>query len=174
MNLRTLRKRCEARLETVNLPVPFTAKAFCAELAARIERPIILSRIAADGNPYGSWIRTDSCDYIFYDAQTTPLHQGHIILHEACHILCDHRGVQLPGNDMVSFLISGVSRRTIQRMMERNTYTSEEEQEAELLATLISRRAAMENLQAASGLQRNMPVPLERLTASLEGPAGVH
>ena len=174
MNLKTLRKRCEARLEPLGLPTPFTAEAFCSDLAARIERPLKLLPILTNGNPYGAWIRTRSCDYIFYESQTTPLHQCHIILHEACHILCDHQGVQLPAKEMTSFLISGVSRRTVQRMMERNTYTSEEEQEAELLATLISRRAAMENLQAASNLQTNFPGPLVRLTTSLEGYAGAH
>jgi hypothetical protein len=174
MSLKALRKRCEGRLETITLPTPFTAEAFCMELAAQMKSPINLIAIATNGNPYGAWIRVHSSDYIFYEGHTTPLHQSHIILHEACHILCDHQGVSFLDTDIASLLISEVSSQTVQRMMGRNTYTSAEEQEAELLATLIWRRAMMENLRVAASSQPDARGSLVRLTAALEGYAGAH
>src|SRR5215217_1559286 len=88
--LRKLRKRCEARLRDLDVPVPFDLDAFCTSVAARRGRAIVLCSVAGRHGPSGAWIASGSIDYIFYAAQTNPLHQQHIALHEVSHLLCDH------------------------------------------------------------------------------------
>src|SRR5688500_4507371 len=90
-----LRARCEARLRALDLPAPFSAQAFCDRLAARRGRPILLQPIANQAGSWGLWVATPTADYIFYEQETSPLHQEHIILHEACHILCVHHSTPI-------------------------------------------------------------------------------
>ena len=83
MDLRTLRKRCEERLEQLELPVPLTARSFCAKLAKKRGRPIHLRAVTTRAGPWGLWIAGPLADFIFYEQGTSPLHQEHIIVHEA-------------------------------------------------------------------------------------------
>ncbi|MFD7261480.1 hypothetical protein [Streptomyces sp. NPDC059874] len=77
---------------------------------------------------------TASVDYVFYEAQTTPLHREHIVLHELGHILFGHHSVEAEeadGNDGRAPTVLG-----------RTNYTTRQEQEAEMLASMIRIRTA--------------------------------
>src|SRR5687767_10750297 len=100
MNLKALRKRCEARLSELELYSHFDARAFCDALAARRGRPILVCPVASQAGPCGLWIGTPSADYIFFERDTSRLHQEHIILHEASHILCGHRSAEIAEADV--------------------------------------------------------------------------
>lgn len=126
---------------------------------------IVLCPMALRGESFGAWIAEPSVDVVFYEECAAPLHQRHIILHELGHILCDHEG--LDGAD-VAALLSGTDRSDEGLHTPRGTrYTDTEEQEAEMIATLI--------LTRISGAHANTTAPNAhvadtlRLLDSLEG-----
>jgi hypothetical protein len=130
------------------MPVPFDAGALCAKVAQQRGRPIRL--VAMDGltGVCGLWVATATTDLIFYERVTTPPHQEHIILHELSHVLCDHQRAASSASSALSalgaqvgHLMPNLDPEMVQRVLGRAGYTSEEEREAELLASLIRQRA---------------------------------
>lgn len=93
---------------------------------------------AAATGACGLWLGTDNADYVFYEARTAPLHREHIILHEIGHVLCDHhRSITDDGDDLTDRLLEGLQPHLVRRVMARTSYTTTEEQEAEMIASLI-------------------------------------
>ncbi|MFG1949402.1 hypothetical protein [Nonomuraea sp. NPDC048826] len=138
---RRLRRTCEARLESLPLPEPFTAEALCAQVAAQRGRPIRLLPMTRSSGVCGMWVSAGDSDLIFYDQVTTSPHQQHIILHELSHLLCDHYPSGATSPDQWRHLLPDLDPRMVHRVLGRTTYTDVEEQEAELLASLIQARA---------------------------------
>ena len=135
-----LRRRSEKRLRGIRIPNPFDLDAFCAEVSARRGRPLIRESVpglSAEA-PCGLWIGTDRADYVFYDPGTSPLHAEHIVLHELAHILCGHSG----GDAAMSRLFPDLDPAAVGRVLGRVSYTSEQEREAEMMASLIRGRSA--------------------------------
>ncbi|ONI81180.1 hypothetical protein ALI144C_21825 [Actinosynnema sp. ALI-1.44] len=144
-SFREIRRRCEALARTVPLPQPFDARGLCRVLAHERGRPITLTPMNAhDSGVLGLWVATDQTDMIFYEASTTPPHQEHIILHELAHVLCDHHAARLSANELTRMLMPNLDPVMVQRILGRTTYQAEQEQEAELLASLITQRAQRE------------------------------
>lgn len=118
--------------------------------------------MALRGESFGAWIAEPSVDVVFYEERAAPLHQRHIILHELGHLLCDHDG--LDGTDLAT-LLSGID--PSDEGLRGTRYTDAEEQEAEMIATLI--------LTRISGAHANTAAPdahvadTLRLLDSLEG-----
>ncbi|UQI45537.1 hypothetical protein M1P56_14855 [Streptomyces sp. HU2014] len=188
-----LHRRCQAVLDQLTLPRPFSIDALCEELSRSRDRPLHLHALpdqAADGNICGLWLATPTDDHIFYEQRTTQIHQEHIILHEIGHMLFDHHGIRpttpppgvltgggagalaFPGprkrggakardtavagagaetgdsgtavgeNAGVQALLPDLSPQLIQRLLGRASYTTRQEQEAEMLATLLRIRAS--------------------------------
>src|SRR5689334_12997234 len=135
-----IRRRCEARLRGLDLPSPFDAGAFCRSLAARRARPIALHPFHSLAGPCGLWVATPTTDFIFYEQATTPLHQQHIILHEASHLLCGHTATRPREDERLRFLLPDLDEELVRSVLRRATYSAEDEQEAELLASLIVAR----------------------------------
>ncbi|WP_328301817.1 hypothetical protein OG389_31005 [Streptomyces sp. NBC_00435] len=83
----------------------------------------------------GLWVGTASVDYVFYEAQTTPLHREHIVLHEIGHILFGHNSLEAADTGA-----SGGADGTgagIATVLGRTNYTTHQEREAEMLASMI-------------------------------------
>ncbi|GAA5042518.1 hypothetical protein GCM10023259_012350 [Thermocatellispora tengchongensis] len=139
---RRLRRRCEARLAALPLPAPFSAQALCELVAAERGRPIRLLPMERTVDVCGMWVLADDVDLIFYERATTSPHQQHIILHELSHLLCDHYPSGVAEPDHWRLLLPDLDPRMVHRMLGRTAYTEVEEQEAELLASLIQQRAA--------------------------------
>lgn len=135
-----LRQRCEERLRALDLPAPFDVSAFCDRLALRRGRPIVLCPVELGGVESGLWVAGPTMDFIFFEPDTTPLHQALIQLHEACHIACGHDPVELSAAELSDLLWPDLRRDTVQRVLLRAGYSTDEEREAELLASLILRR----------------------------------
>ncbi|WP_397560774.1 hypothetical protein [Spongiactinospora sp. 9N601] len=140
-SLKRLRLRCEARLDALTLPTPFDVRVLCATLAEERGRPIHLLPMTGNPGVQGLWVATETADVIFYEDATTPPHQEHIILHELSHLLCDHYRVTDPAAELARALLPDLDPGMVVRMLGRTSYTAIEEQEAELLATLIQQRA---------------------------------
>ncbi|WP_329377180.1 ImmA/IrrE family metallo-endopeptidase [Streptomyces sp. NBC_01351] len=130
----SLRKRCENILGHLELPHPFSLDELCNRIAEQRGRPIRLHPLpkeAAETGVCGLWVGTVNVDYVFYEAQTTPLHREHIVLHELGHILFGHHSVEGEGNDD-----------HVPTVLGRTNYTTRQEQEAEMLASMIRIRTA--------------------------------
>lgn len=140
LQFKELRHRCQLIVDQMDLPKPFSAESLCASLSQQRRRPIHLHPLPSSAmgkTACGVWIATDSDDHIFFESQTAELHQQHIILHEIGHLLFNHyslRGQRIPD---LTGLFSTLAPRTVRRLLTRASYTTVQEQEAEMLASLI-------------------------------------
>jgi hypothetical protein len=142
--MKSVRRRCEARLRQMTLPVPFDLSELCRTVSARRGRPLHLRGIPGPvtrARPCGIWIATDDDDWIFVDQDTSLLHREHIVVHELAHMLCGHDSTELPENDMMGRLFPNLSPDMVRTVLSRASYHSEHEREAELLASLILAQA---------------------------------
>ena len=162
MTTRHIQKRCRALVNGLRLPRPFTVDALIAELAERRGRPIEL-RTLPNGvaiNACGLWIATDTHDEIYVEEKTTPFHREHIVLHEIGHILCDHEANSQDGAGALGGLLPDLSPALIMRILGRTNYTSEQEQEAELVASLIRTAAASLAPPPSTGVRGELEIAL--------------
>ncbi len=163
---RLLRRRCETVAAELPLPRPFDVKGLCALLAAERGRPIRLLELPGEDETLGAWLATERADLIFYKSDTTPPHQEHIILHELSHVICGHYAAE-DADDVRDQLFPDLSPAVVRSVLRRSTYWSQEEQEAELLATMIWRRGRRESGAAPAGAP-----PPRRVDAALAWPEG--
>ncbi|MEV3853130.1 hypothetical protein AB0J38_02265 [Streptomyces sp. NPDC050095] len=87
-------------------------------------------------------METQWADLIIFQRETTPLHQDHIVLHEVGHILADHQGLPVQA-DQWKGMLPGLGEGAIQRVLQRCTYGTQEEREAEMVATIIGEWASV-------------------------------
>lgn len=163
VDLRQLRRRCEARLSELALPEPLTVQVFRDAVAERRGRPIECRPVAFGTGLSGGWIPGADRDYVFYERDTTSLHQEQIVLHEISHILCGHRPPRVAEQEVASLLFPDVPTSLVQRMLQRAGYSTAEEREAEVLASLVLARRV-----ARSRSTDEMTGLAGRLVASLE------
>lgn len=145
MTTRQVRKRCQALVSALDLPSPFSVEALVRELSARRGRPIRIHTLTIGSavDACGLWIATASCDHIFVEEKTTRFHQEHIVLHEIGHILWDHGSGEGENHSALATLLPDLRPDVVSRLLARTSYTSEQEQEAELVASLIHSAAGM-------------------------------
>ncbi|MET7997948.1 hypothetical protein ABZU76_44400 [Amycolatopsis sp. NPDC005232] len=146
---RELWRRCRRLAEAPALPEPFDAAEFVAGIAAGRGRPIELMPVnAPSGGPCGLLMSTARADYILYPTNTTALHRRHILLHEVGHLLCGHVGSDAGAEGAAidiavsRALMPNLSPELVRRVLGRTTYSAVEEQEAELVASLLAQRVA--------------------------------
>lgn len=140
MNRRRVRRRHAALLRDLPAPAPFDARELCRQVAARRRRPIRLLPMTGLDDVCGLWIATDTADLIFHESGTSPPHQDHIVLHELAHLLCDHRSARVTPAELARVLLPHLDPEVVRRVLGRSGYTTEEEREAETLASLIRQR----------------------------------
>lgn len=131
------RRRCAAIARELEVPRPFSLSQLLATLAGQRQRPIHLSPIASGpGAPCGLWIGTAEADYIFHEEGTTPWHKTHIIMHEVAHMLLGHEGTAA-FHKQARLLAPDVDPAMVRLILGRTAYSTQEEREAEALASLI-------------------------------------
>ncbi|RLU79971.1 hypothetical protein CTZ27_36105 [Streptomyces griseocarneus] len=158
-----LQQRCQSVLDQLSVPHPFTVDALCQELSARRRRPLHLHPLpqqAARNNICGMWLATETDDHIFFEQRTSRVHQEHILLHEIGHMLFDHHGTDLGHSEASQGLLPDLSPELVKRLLGRTSYTNRQEQEAEMLASLLRIRASHSAARAPHGV-------LDRLEAAL-------
>ncbi len=168
MDLKELRTRCEAHLGELQLPAPLDLQQFCRAIEERRGRPIQLHAVDSPAGLCGAWLAGPTTDHIFYERQTSPLHQVHIILHELSHLLCDHRGGSVADRELQALLLPDLRPEMVDHVLRRRTYSTDAEQEAELLASLILERVARTQPPPSAAPDAATAGLLERLHASLE------
>ncbi len=142
MDPEELRDRCRARLGKLDLPRPFDVHVLCDRLGQRRGRPIVLVPLALPPHgPCGLWINGQQQDYIVYEQTTSPLHQEHIVLHEVAHLVCEHPGAPQVDDAHSGRLFTNLDPAMVRRVLARTSYSTDEEIEAELLASLILQHA---------------------------------
>lgn len=100
----------------------------------------------AFGNLCGMWLATAGADYVFYEQNTSRLHQNHIVSHEIGHILRSHSAHRTLGSDIARALTAAVGPSENLRVLGRECYNDDQEYEAELIATLILRRVSRQHV----------------------------
>jgi hypothetical protein len=70
------------------VPVPFELTEFRARIERHTQRVVeLIPAVMRAGAPSGIWLRTASADYFYYEEQTSPFHQAHIVLSLTAHVL---------------------------------------------------------------------------------------
>lgn len=155
MGLRAVRRRCEEVLESVSVPDPFDVHLMASTVGDLRGRPLTLLPKRSSAGPCGVWLATPSADYVFYEPQTSALHRDHIVLHEIGHLLQRHDPTEVLNDDLVASLCPDLNATVVRKMLGRTSYTAVEEQEAEMIASLLSargrRRAATVVSTSATG-----------------------
>jgi len=137
---RYMRRRCEERLRRLAPERPLQLDRFIAAVVAGRPRPLSFMPVPLHGQPYGMWLTDGTEECIWYERDTTPAHQRHIILHELCHLLCGHQPIDATAFDGP---LPNLDRERLRAVMLRSGYTLEQEREAELLASLIIERSSV-------------------------------
>ncbi|MGQ4484357.1 regulator component [Streptomyces sp. SAS_281] len=130
---RRLREQCEKKIDELGLPYRFTTRQFCDAIADRRGKGIIFNPLpdfVISGGVCGMRVETQTSDVIFYAQGISVHHQRHILAHELSHVYCDHPGRLVADSDTGElFRASG-----------RTGYSTGEEREAEIMASLVRRR----------------------------------
>jgi hypothetical protein len=170
MNLRQLRQSCAAKVRALDLPSPFDVQAFCHSVEHARGRTIrLVPRALPTGSPSGLCVSTKTSDYIFYEAQTSPLHQEHIILHEVAHLICEHQAFSASHHEVSQLLLPDLDPQVVQRVLGRTSYPMWAEQEAEMIASLILANVGRPPLEAAWPVPSDVAPVVARLERSLRG-----
>jgi hypothetical protein len=144
MRFSQLRRNCEARLDNLQIPEPFNIDVLCDMLAKKRGRRISfisLPEPRAIDTPSALWIAYEDADVICVEDATSPFHREHLIAHEIGHMLCNHSTPLKLEGDYARRLVPDLHPDLVSLMLGRTSYTSEQEREAETLATLILSRA---------------------------------
>jgi hypothetical protein len=141
---RGIRRRCETILAELDLPDAPGVRELCDVLAERQGRPIhLLGESLPAGSPCGIAVRTERFDAIFYEADTSRLHQEHIIRHELGHLICGHLTAPVLDAEASRLLLPNLDPSLVQAVLGRTNYSEVEEKEAEMIASLLLRRTVL-------------------------------
>ncbi|MDY6811177.1 hypothetical protein GIY30_09075 [Gordonia sp. HNM0687] len=136
---RALRVLCRDTLKVLDLDLPLDVTQLCDRHGARRGRPIrLIAHPLPAGMPNGVWLAADDADYFFYQANTSPLHQQQIIIHEFGHLIAGH---QMLGAVSASALTAPADDDST-AALQRTCYADDREWEAEMLASMILSWAA--------------------------------
>jgi hypothetical protein len=166
MDRRSVQRRCEARLRTVEIPNPFDLDRFADEVSRRRGRRLTLLPKQTSLGPCGVWLALPDADYVFYEPHTSALHRQHIVLHELGHLLHEHEPTEGIDAEVLAKLFPTLDASVVRRVLARTSYTTVEEQEAEMFASLVRRIVDGRVLRRPMSDEREDPV-LGRLRSTL-------
>lgn len=163
MKFRHRYERCLALVRGLELPRPFDITTVCQRLARDRGRGIQLVPLELPpGGLSGAWMATNHTDYILYQTKTSRLHQDHIVLHEVGHMLCGHENGQ-NGEEEVLSVLPHLDPKVVQKVLYRTRYTSSEEEEAEMIASIVLEQVTRTVVeQPAGGQPTNVMRRIER------------
>ncbi|ORT57417.1 hypothetical protein BKD26_24460 [Streptomyces sp. CB03238] len=166
---RRLRRHCQKVIDGLGIPYNSGIEELCDEVSRRTGRPIRLAPVDLESSSlHGLWIATSESDLIVYQANTSRAHQEHIVAHELSHILCEHAldGGQKHGVPLGLF--PDLSPDLVQGVLQRSTYCERDEQEAELMASLMLARSR----KRAPGNRPPLPPEAAAVLARVENTVG--
>ncbi|MEU1628022.1 hypothetical protein ABZ746_22320 [Streptomyces sp. NPDC020096] len=162
MTTRRIRKKCQALVSTLTLPRPFSVESLIHDLSSQRGRAIRLRGLPSGfaAHACGLVISTDTADEIYVEEKTTQFHREHIALHEIGHILMHHDNGGQESHGALAALLPNLSPEAISRFLARTSYTTEQEQEAELVASLIRATAGTLAPLPSTGVRGKLEVSL--------------
>jgi hypothetical protein len=147
-----LQGSCRARLVSLDLPPTADLTALCEHLSQRRSRKIsLLPMPLGVDRPCGLWLSMADTDLIAYEANTARMHQEHIIAHELAHIICEHRSNEAINTADAQLLFPDLDPGLVREMLHRSHYSNDQEQEAEVMATMLLRSLRGASSAAAAG-----------------------
>jgi hypothetical protein len=151
-----VKDRYARTLREIGVPAPFDLDEFRGRLERHRGRSIYLVAILSMPEAFsGLWLGTRDGDYVFYPQGVTPLHRAHIVLHEFSHMLLGHGAAAKDRRCIAELLTPELSSRIVQIALGRNGYTTAEERDAEVMASLLLERATRQAVgRAAAGHDR--------------------
>jgi len=164
-----IRRRCEARARALPLPEPFDLRLLCASLAEHRGRPIVLLEWEFGGQISGLLVDNRDADYVLFERNTTPLHQRQIAIHELAHLICGHRPRPLTFGEAHLDPNPVLPDDLIRYVLQRGGYRDVEEQEAEILASLIMERIVEASPRTAAWPVEPGDAVIERVRTVLAG-----
>jgi hypothetical protein len=177
MNSSELRQACLLRLAKLrdqgcHVPRPFDAAVLCQRVGGSLRHPINLVAVPMPGGaPFGLTFFTDAGHIIAYEERTSRVHQDHIIAHELGHVLLDHRSFAIDDEAATQLLLPGLRPTLVHRVLNRTgAYSRLEEQEAEMMATILLEEASRPAPPAAGNLSPTDAALYARLRHGLEHP----
>lgn len=136
-----LRKSCEVLVDSLRLPYRFTTRELRDAITALRGKPIVLrplNTLGAIDAPCGIRLETPDADFLFYEEGASIHHQRHILTHELMHVFRNHPG-SLEVDSSTAYSL-GVNPTLVMRMSGRTSYSTVDEREAEMLATIVRQR----------------------------------
>ncbi|UQA96917.1 toxin [Streptomyces halobius] len=174
-DLKHLRRASGEVLARLDLPDGCSIATLMERLSTDRGRPIRLVSLPLGAEtPCGMWLATDTFDVIIVEAETSRLHQDHIIAHELAHMLCNH--CDSVGFDMAVMrqLLPSLDPRRVREMLGRTSYSTEEEQEAEIVASLILERVTRPPVESVWRVPSADAETVARIENSLNPNPGPH
>ncbi|WP_284741700.1 hypothetical protein [Amycolatopsis sp. RTGN1] len=165
MSERQLRRRYRDLLRSLDVQPPLDVAELCRRLGEVRGKPIeLVAHAIPEPGPFGAWITSPRAEYIFYQKNTSRLHQDHIILHELGHILAGHPGTEHDDSLVAEFSSDAdeaglraaypdIPLDAVRLASRRSEYDSEQEHEAETVATIILDWASMLDATASRSSQ---------------------
>lgn len=133
------------------IPVPWDLDVFIANLAAQRGRPIHLiptDTAALAGSPCGLWLTREHDDLILHEIGTSPYHVFNIVGHEIGHMMLGHGRNRAFGadrdreEDLCRRVLPAIDPETVQAVLGRTDYASDQERDAEMFAHILMIAAA--------------------------------
>ncbi len=151
MDKRDIKRRMRSLLDELDYDFSqFTIDDFTRWLVKRRGREIVFNPRVLPTTIFGAWVKGIRKDFVFYEPNTPVVHQAHSQLHEMCHMLCGHPTVEADDAQFLLRHAGGIDLAAFDSLLLRSIHTDENEQEAEMLASLIQERvyqhARMEEL----------------------------
>jgi hypothetical protein len=170
VDMKTLRQRCERLLREVEVPEPFDVHAFADAISDRRGRPLRLVAKPSPLGPCGMWLALPDTDVVFYETATSQLHRDHIIVHELAHLLAAHEPAEPLDPALLGGLLPDLDPTVIRQVLARTTYSAVEEQEAEMIASLVLAHASSSAAPLPQLSESADAGVIHRLNSTLGGP----
>ncbi|MQA12036.1 MAG: hypothetical protein GEU98_26570 [Pseudonocardiaceae bacterium] len=165
---------CAEAVHALDIPNPFDVGSFIDSLASRRGKRIELIPVALNSSaPSGALISTDDAEYICYAANTTPLHAEHIVLHEAGHLVFEHRRPAALERYAANVLMPNLSPALVHRVLGRIGYSDENERQAEMFASIVLQRtgrAPRTTPEDPEGARPDVAAPVAGLASVFDTP----
>ncbi|MEV8070538.1 hypothetical protein AB0P32_31225 [Streptomyces sp. NPDC085995] len=159
-------------MRSLGLPLcsELSVEELCERLSALRRRPMHVLPMRLPSGPHGLLVSTGAGDYIVVEEQLVPIHQRQVILHEVGHVVCGHEASPAVPVEASRLLFPSLASESVHRVLRRDHSESDEEIEAEFVASLIGRRISTWSAQRTWTVPPEARDIAERLS-SLEAPS---
>lgn len=155
-----------ALLAALDLPETFTIAELHTQVETHRERSVhLVARPMPNQGPCGLWIAGEHDDYIFYESDTSPLHQRAIVGHEFGHVLFADKATPASLKELATALLPDIDSAAIHRLRGRSRYDETCELRAEIFASVVVERSGP---WSAAPPTSTDPAVLARISATLE------